>query len=804
MDIRGIEITNQLRSAIRAKLLELGVRYDEELPDYILVMVVNKKSRQQMNEDLHLFLEDSTEPFVNWLHDQVLKKLQKVTVKKKSNKEVGSSVVVKEEKDKKKIKVEDQSKSVLDKEVITKVDRDREFEELVGDLTLLNENDNKIGLKDIVHEDKSQKKKNPLHSTTNYGNIANNVEKKDTVTSTVSASTKPLNNDKKVASFKYPRVDVSEKSNESSIQNLKHSLNPDDISNEKNTQATKRLKLSDDLNNKDENKLKSSINKPKITSVISIKTRLGVIPPAKKSDLDTKPSSDIRSALNKNHLHVGRNETSSQRSSVSQNKIVERRKQRNEDARTEQSKTNKNQFSSNLKTGKSNKIGDLKNKERLSNKWGTVKSRLGIHKQDEPLLKSCNSIKVSKPRISNVKSRLGVRKRQQNSALSDAVFRPSQKPQNDKNFPEEDDDSVINTSLKSHVIDVKKHQMQKQKQKNIELKKQSDSNVDAKKEELEKIDDEDACKVSSKIIVTPRPLKPLQPSLKRATQSLLLRAVAEANQSVVMQKKLDPCLKEQKFVNKIKVMRDPWQGKILSVNLNSKKRLVMEKIQIELTNPDIISSSKPHSSQVVTEEHLDMVKSLFKRSDDKQKFLVTLNGYNNNILKERNSDDEERIEMEVNEDDELALGNSQYRSHIENDRIIDEHDDDINKAHYINEDHDTNEDHELNDDTEIEYIEPKIESNGNDNAENLRLEENPCKRKRKLSPIVYTRSRSSTPEDKPTLASTVNSVLRIDKRPLISSVITTVADKSNEKCRYWPNCTLGIKCAYYHPEVMCR
>jgi hypothetical protein len=40
-------------------------------------------------------------------------------------------------------------------------------------------------------------------------------------------------------------------------------------------------------------------------------------------------------------------------------------------------------------------------------------------------------------------------------------------------------------------------------------------------------------------------------------------------------------------------MRDPWKSKILSVNLNSKKRLVMEKIQIELTNSEIITSSKP-------------------------------------------------------------------------------------------------------------------------------------------------------------------------------------------------------------------
>ena len=45
---------------------------------------------------------------------------------------------------------------------------------------------------------------------------------------------------------------------------------------------------------------------------------------------------------------------------------------------------------------------------------------------------------------------------------------------------------------------------------------------------------------------------------------------------------------QKKTANKIKVTRDPWKGKIVSVNLNSKKRLVknLEKIQIELNNPD--------------------------------------------------------------------------------------------------------------------------------------------------------------------------------------------------------------------------
>lgn len=53
--------------------------------------------------------------------------------------------------------------------------------------------------------------------------------------------------------------------------------------------------------------------------------------------------------------------------------------------------------------------------------------------------------------------------------------------------------------------------------------------------------------------------------------------------------------------------------------------------------------------QPVTDEHMGVMMSLFQRSDDNQKFLVTLNGYNNNLMKEKigSEDDEERLEMEV-------------------------------------------------------------------------------------------------------------------------------------------------------------
>lgn len=52
---------------------------DEELPDYVMVMVANKRNKEQMDEDLHLFLGKHTSLFTSWLH-QVLQKLQEVTV----------------------------------------------------------------------------------------------------------------------------------------------------------------------------------------------------------------------------------------------------------------------------------------------------------------------------------------------------------------------------------------------------------------------------------------------------------------------------------------------------------------------------------------------------------------------------------------------------------------------------------------------------------------------------------------------------------------------------------------------------
>ncbi|KAK9870253.1 hypothetical protein WA026_006339 [Henosepilachna vigintioctopunctata] len=128
----GAEVGHKMRSAIKAKLTELDCYVDDELPDYIMVMVANKRTKTQMNEDLNLFLNTKTSTFVDWLHI-VLKKLKEVTVtnlevykkaEKRKSSDVPSSTKVKKEKRIKKEKNTinyDNEKSVKqEKEVINK------------------------------------------------------------------------------------------------------------------------------------------------------------------------------------------------------------------------------------------------------------------------------------------------------------------------------------------------------------------------------------------------------------------------------------------------------------------------------------------------------------------------------------------------------------------------------------------------------------------------------------------------------------------------------------------------------------
>uniref|UniRef100_A0A131YUT0 Zinc finger CCCH domain-containing protein 14 n=1 Tax=Rhipicephalus appendiculatus TaxID=34631 RepID=A0A131YUT0_RHIAP len=78
----GNEVTQKIRAAIKTKLMELGAYVDDELPDYIMVMIANKKTKEQMTQDLSLFLGESTLNFTTWLQG-VLDHLQAIATEAK-------------------------------------------------------------------------------------------------------------------------------------------------------------------------------------------------------------------------------------------------------------------------------------------------------------------------------------------------------------------------------------------------------------------------------------------------------------------------------------------------------------------------------------------------------------------------------------------------------------------------------------------------------------------------------------------------------------------------------------------------
>merc|ERR1712170_118567 len=82
MDGLSAEVSEKIRAAIRAKLKELVAYVDDELPDYIMVLVANKKTEEQMKDDLSLFLHGHADVFTAWLGD-ILNKLKSVTKPKK-------------------------------------------------------------------------------------------------------------------------------------------------------------------------------------------------------------------------------------------------------------------------------------------------------------------------------------------------------------------------------------------------------------------------------------------------------------------------------------------------------------------------------------------------------------------------------------------------------------------------------------------------------------------------------------------------------------------------------------------------
>lgn len=622
---------SSFQSAIRAKLNELGVRYDEELPDYILVMVVNKKSRQQMHDDLNLFLEDCTTTFVDWLHDQVLKKLQKVTVaKKKSSREFVPTVVVKQEEERKKRKIsatsflEDQTaeQSGVDKSLDKNAKNDKpqpllQKQQIIKP-SVSNQNSEQSYSKSVEKSAKSiQSNKNKTDETltrsgescqesasSNRPQQSLTRDENTTKESTAENSTAKSADREQIPSEAAP-------GNKSLKRSLETSSRHDSV--EKRDNEVKRPKPSEEEEKEDaaassspdtvSRKLKSCVNKPKITSVVSVKNRLGIVSPRKKFEIYREKEGNGRSRpLEKRFEKSHRYEND--RSKSRNFEMDDRNSRRNRDgesSRHHEQMNRLNDVRSRIESNKNERLNKnmAESRERILNPGSktdisarkatcTVKDRLGIaninNKMQKQSVKSqeavdyrnnSRSLEQISNNTKNIKDRLGpvrnnfrpsVHKRKQSR---DSEVDESMMPMNPEEEEEEqekddeldnDDQSSIGP-VKSRIVAVNRSAPstvakteRKRSRTTNEVpfsttqhsgyggaKSQSDKMERGASSDADDVNIEDT-RLPSKVIVTPRPLKPLQPTQKRATQSLLLRAVAEANQSVVKQKNPEPSL----------------------------------------------------------------------------------------------------------------------------------------------------------------------------------------------------------------------------------------------------------------------
>jgi len=76
----GAEISQKIKKTIKKKLQAIGQYVDDELPEYIMVMIANKRTHEQVVDDLNLFLGEEATGFTKWLFT-ILRKLQKAMEK---------------------------------------------------------------------------------------------------------------------------------------------------------------------------------------------------------------------------------------------------------------------------------------------------------------------------------------------------------------------------------------------------------------------------------------------------------------------------------------------------------------------------------------------------------------------------------------------------------------------------------------------------------------------------------------------------------------------------------------------------
>ncbi|XP_075233064.1 nuclear polyadenosine RNA-binding 2 isoform X2 [Lycorma delicatula] len=752
MEGLGAEVTQKIKSAIQAKLMELGVYVDDELPDYVMVMVGNKRSKTQMENDLQLFLGANTIPFTSWLY-QVLQKLQEVTVASKSNsikaKKKERTPSIEEDQDFINIKAETDGDLIeeeipvkrkqLEKTVKTRTDRSSEksVEYLPSKI--------KDRVKSV--EDHSERKVEKINKETNTIRKRSSrddpiIKKSSLGESGKSSSREDINKKEELKKRQNSCSPIRERSSDKVIYDARELLNrkkaeklasskDKDISKQSEQVKRKRERSSEERHSKRTVSHSSDAN--------SISHRLSALRDNERERNGRDKDSSLKSTVHRTAL---------KRKTLDDDKIDDRSDRRKDDKRSD--------------IMRSNKV--IRISETVQAEQEILKPRSSSKTVIPPVERKNVHSRTAVPKESNRDVERD-RERERDSGVSSVVRitprpkRPaSQQPSSSlilkavaeankslaaapsRPHSASDGDTSMKTSVSERLVSVKRVE-------SVEVNEEDEQLMEGQSgEENRSLERPVRGKISPDKITITLPNHRVQPVTKGDTGLYSIHSTLENSKSHLMEDINEDLNKEESqssVVDKdganfstnascstnshVTTISD--KGKEVDDAINQWLKGVEEADPIKPL-PDSFSSQE---TDLDSEPVLEICQNMSElEPEEEPEFVVTLHGLDPDMFPKVNDNEDEFDEKDCKLEEDIGNENDKNKSL---------------------------------------------------SAPSSPTDSSPNKKKRTSSPIIIVKQTNNQ----------VN-----------NEGVDTVKLKSLERCKYWPNCLLGDKCSYHHPSTMCN
>ncbi|XP_054263627.1 zinc finger CCCH domain-containing protein 14 isoform X2 [Macrosteles quadrilineatus] len=776
----GAEVSQKIRSAIKAKFKEIGLHVDEELPDYVMVMVANKRSKEEMDEDLQLFLGKHTSLFTTWLH-QVLQKLQAITVKKLEGmkRKIDEGKSSDEPKKKKKVKQGSDEREISLKKKIKEEPKDK-------DVPLKSKEDKKGNKNDSESDDDKEENSHDEKSTKKQKSLSKSSASPDRP-SDIDKSKKQKDDSRESSHEKQPKK--GECSKDGRRKSLSTSSQVEDIDDEDcinirtdgellDTTEDAHLEESNKTHKKKENS--KTVGKPDKDTTLESPERVKDKPKSSSPNILDKNSRKERPSspniLDKNSRKERplspniRSLTPPNTPPKTDNKVLDARellnrkkaaKQANAKARSRSRSRDRDRSLSPIRKRKDerearnhhqdrgHKRGRDDDKESSNRRYQREEDRdqRGRDRDLHARRKDDWPRKLESDRIDQ-KSK----ERRRESRIE------PQSKLNDRAFKDRNDE-----------LPAKRKHLESPKRKNIEEGTRRPAVVSRVVPRVKEPEDdtETSGGVPSVVKVTPRPRR--LPSQQPST-SLILRAISEANKSLATA----PQRPDSTQLGRKKP--------VFTRLRRQQQRIPPEKIAIEITNPLAIQAAGPLETKEDDARSVSPIpkdKSGRNMSPPPELLNKDLNLSEQEVATQNSS----RSEIDVDEPKQ-----------VEPEEMTEEAEDEI--------DLEPSQDLLLSDEAMDDTSEPQfvVTLNGFDpdgifSQSEIEDDEEPL--------LTSTPDEVESPRSKRevNVSSNIVGTAAVNHNNLIE---VEILRSKSEKCKYWPACRLGDKCTYYHPTKPCN